>query len=132
MPFAFGCPACGQRHVAEPPQIGQVSRCGCGQAVIVPDPGPTPVDPITVFVPYHNPRALAAYYLGVFSLIPCLGCPLGLAALGLGLAGLRHSNAVPTAGGRLHAWVGILVGGLCGVVNTILLVLAVVSLALNR
>src|SRR5690349_5342595 len=38
-------------------------------------------------IPYRNPRALTGYYLGVFSLIPCVSLFLGPAALILGLLG---------------------------------------------
>jgi hypothetical protein len=31
-------------------------------------------------IPYKNPKALLAYYFGVFSLIPVLGIPLGITA----------------------------------------------------
>ena len=35
-------------------------------------------NPMSVVVPYKNPKALIAYYCAIFSLIPCLGLPLGI------------------------------------------------------
>lgn len=63
-------------------------------------------------IPYKNPKALAAYYCGIFSLIPCLGLILGPIALVLGVLGLRHRSMYPTAAGAVHAIVGIVLGSL--------------------
>ena len=62
-------------------------------------------------IPYKNPQALIAYYLGVFSLIPCLGIPLAVAALVLGVLGLRARKRNPEIKGSAHAWIGIIAGG---------------------
>jgi hypothetical protein len=62
-------------------------------------------------IPYKNPPALIAYYLAVFSLIPCLGLPLGLAAFVLGIVGLVKRKRQPHVKGSVHAWIGILLGG---------------------
>jgi DNA-directed RNA polymerase subunit M/transcription elongation factor TFIIS len=66
-------------------------------------------------IPYKNPRALIAYYCGVFSIIPVLGLVLGPAALVLGIMGLRYVNRHPTAKGTAHAVVGLV----CGIVATL-------------
>lgn len=79
-------------------------------------------------VPYRNPRALIAYYLGVFSIIP----GLGIAAFVLGILGLKHAKANPEAKGVVHAWIGIIVGGLFGFGYLVLVVLAFVLPALER
>jgi len=63
-------------------------------------------------IPYKNSSALIAYYLGVFSIIPCF--PLGLAAFFLGLKGLKYSKEHPETKGSAHAWIGIIAGGLFG------------------
>lgn len=63
-------------------------------------------------VPYRNAPALTAYYLGVFGLIPFLGFPLALAAVPLGLAGLKRAREHPEAHGRQHAWTGIVAGAI--------------------
>ena len=93
--------------------------------IFAPPPPPLVVAPPTrakpagssglnVIIPYKNPKALVAYYLGVFSVIPILGVLLGMAALALGVAGLRFRKENPEAGGAVHAWIGIIAGGLFG------------------
>jgi len=63
-------------------------------------------------IPYKNPPALIAYYLGLFSLLPCIGLFLGIPALILGIIGLRKRAANPAVKGSAHAWIGIVMGGL--------------------
>ncbi len=67
-------------------------------------------------IPYKNAPALLAYYLGVFSLIPCFGLLLAIPALILGIIGLRKRKANPLIKGTAHAWVGIIMGGIFTVV----------------
>lgn len=78
---------------------------------------------LSSIIPYKNPPALTAYYLGVFALIPILGIPLAIGALVLGIVGLRRYRRTPTAKGVAHAWIGILLGALMLVVNAVLIVL---------
>ena len=85
------------------------------------------VRPISAVIPYKNPKALIAYYLAIFSLIPCLGIPLGIAALVLGILGLKAAKAHPQAHGQVHAWVGIILGSLCAASNIVALVVVLVS-----
>lgn len=82
---------------------------------------------ISTLIPYKNGRALAAYYVGVFSLIPCLGLLLGPAALVLGILGLRYVRANPTAKGTGHAIAGIVLGGLTTLGNWGVVVLLLVA-----
>ncbi|HEX6987629.1 MAG TPA: GYF domain-containing protein [Planctomycetaceae bacterium] len=63
-------------------------------------------------IPYKNAPALIAYYLAIFSLIPCLGLPLGVAAIVLGVLGLKKRKQNPAVSGAAHAWVGIILGGI--------------------
>ena len=78
---------------------------------------PAPADDaISTLLPYRNTPALISYYLGVFSLIPCIGAPLGIAAVVLGIMGLKVANKNPTAKGKAHAIVGIVLGGLFGLI----------------
>ena len=70
----------------------------------------------------HNQNAVIAYYLGIFSFIPFLGILLGIPAFILGIKGDRYARANPTAKGRIHAWVGIIAGGLFGFGYLLLLV----------
>jgi hypothetical protein len=62
-------------------------------------------------IPYKNPHALTAYYLGIFSVIPALGLLLSLPAIILGIVGLKKRKANRVIKGAAHAWVGIGVGG---------------------
>ena len=78
---------------------------------------------LNVIIPYRNVRALTAYYLGVFSAIPILGLPLGLAAFVLGILGLRFRRKNPAAGGAVHAWIGILAGGFFSLAYLALIIL---------
>src|SRR5438552_4171155 len=67
---------------------------------------------VSTLIPYRNGMALASYYTGVFSLIPCFGLILGPIALVLGVLGLRYANRNPRAKGTAHAVVGLVLGSL--------------------
>jgi len=73
-------------------------------------------------IPYKNPAALIAYYLGLFSLFPILGAFLGLAAFILGIKGLSDRKKNPKIKGSVHAWIGIVMGGLFGLLWTLLII----------
>ncbi|MBY0524094.1 MAG: DUF4190 domain-containing protein [Gemmataceae bacterium] len=90
-----------------------------------PEPGldvRQPDNPMSTLIPYTNPKALIAYYCGVFSLIPVLGAFLGPAALILGILGLRYVGANPSAKGTGHAIAGIVLGAITWPLNWLLLV----------
>src|SRR5262245_46436862 len=75
-------------------------------------------------IPFKNPKAIWAYYLGIFSFIPGLGILSGFAAMVLGIQGLLLAHKNPGARGHVHAWVGILAGVVfCLAQITVLLVL---------
>lgn len=61
-------------------------------------------------IPYKNGKALAAYYCGVFSLIPFAGVLLGPIAVILGVLGLMHKKKYPKSRGTGHAIAGIVLG----------------------
>ena len=63
-------------------------------------------------IPYKNGPALAAYYLGIFSMIPCVGLLLAVPALILGVIGLKKRRDNPIVKGSVHAWIGIIMGGI--------------------
>jgi len=67
-------------------------------------------DALSTLIPYKNGRALAAYYCGVFGLIPGIGVILGPIALILGILGLRYASEHRKAKGTGHAWAGIILG----------------------
>ena len=69
-------------------------------------------------IPYKNIPALMAYYFGVFSIIPFF--PIGIAAFVLGIVGLKRRKRNPIIRGAAHAWIGIIVGGLFGLIWTVL------------
>ena len=50
-------------------------------------------------IPYKNPHALIAYYLGIAALFPLVGVPFGIAAIILGISGLRKRRENQTASG---------------------------------
>jgi len=75
-------------------------------------PGGAPAaNPLDRLIPTKNTNALLAYYFGVFSLIPCFGLFLGIAAIVLGVLGKRAITQNPDLPGKTHAAVGIWVGG---------------------
>lgn len=61
-------------------------------------------------VPYKNAPALIGYYMGVFSLIPILGLPFSVAAIILGVIGLKKRKEMPSAKGSAHAIVALVLG----------------------
>lgn len=125
------CPRCGTQNPDGSPQCRQ---CGClltAASTMVgssppPPPQATPAGSgIDVIIPYKNSAALTAYYLGVFSL--ACGALLGVPALILGIIGLKAANANPGAHGKVHAWIGISLGGLMTLVSLAVLVFMMVA-----
>jgi hypothetical protein len=82
-------------------------------------------------IPYKNPPALIAYYCGVFSLLPLFGFFLGAAGFILGIKGLKLAKAHPEVRGQVHAWIGVLVGGLFALVWGAAIVMIVVGIVMN-
>lgn len=99
-----------------------------------PLPPPIPAekgDSTGGLIPYKNPHALTAYYLGLFSLIPVLGLLLGAISVPLGISGLKKRKANPAIRGSVHAWIGIVIGGISVLVHLLILA-SVVFAASNR
>lgn len=67
-------------------------------------------DGFATMVPYRNGAALAAYYMGVFGLIPGVGFLLGPLAFMFGIVGLIKARKNPKAHGTGHALAGIILG----------------------
>ena len=65
---------------------------------------------VSTIIPYKNPKALASYYLGIFSLIPIIGLLLAIVAIALGILGFRDRNRNPRIKGTAHAIVGVSLG----------------------
>lgn len=133
-PVAPFCSRCGA------PNPNGLTQCAqCGQSLLAawpPPPGgyptpqgyqPAPDNTLGGLIPYKNGSALTSYYLGVFSIIPCLAIPMGIAAVVLGLRGLAYAKAHPEVKGKTHAWVGIICGGLFGLVNVVGVIWVIVA-----
>lgn len=110
------CPKCGQQNDDK-----DLKCIKCGQLFkqVQID------DALGGLIPYKNVPALIAYYLGVFSAIPFVGIFLGLAAFILGIIGLKTAKKRPEVKGKIHAWVGILVGGFFCLLYIFLIVLII-------
>jgi hypothetical protein len=97
---------------------------------------PNPTDEaVSTLIPYRNGLALAAYYCGVFSLIPIAGLALGPLALGFGIAGYRFARKYPKAKGTGHSIAGIILGTLTSLGNwgvAILVLIGVMSGTFKR
>lgn len=137
MNIEYDCAHCHQRLAVPATLAGQQVQCPhCQQATTAPltsttapaQPAPVPPafapvgtpgatasanegDATGGLIPYKNVKALLAYYLGIFSFIPCVGLPLGIAAFILGVMGLKYAKEHPAAKGQVHAWIGIIAGG---------------------
>ena len=58
------------------------------------------------------PRLSCDKALGLFSLLPCLGLFLATPAPVLGSMGLKKRKQNPAVKGSVHAWIGIVMGGI--------------------
>lgn len=117
------CPNC---QAENQPQAQFCTSCGSKLAG-APAPPSSGDETIAKVIPYKNAAALTAYYLGVFSLIPCVGLILGAAALVLGIMGLKFAKRNPQAHGTVHAWVGIVLGTITSVGNAVVIILMVMG-----
>ncbi|MBU0610496.1 MAG: hypothetical protein KKI08_21615 [Armatimonadetes bacterium] len=133
------CPQCGAGNY---PTDRTCLSCGASLVAAPPPPPPPAVPPppvgyaavpaagsgsgLDALVPTRNPQALGAYYIGLFSLIPILGLPMGIMALVMGIKGLQFGRTHPGVHGTTHAWVGIICGGFWALVN-VLIVIAIIS-----
>jgi hypothetical protein len=80
-------------------------------------------------IPYKNPKALMAYYVGIFGFfLPLIG---GIIAIVLGFQGLKYAKLKPKARGQAHAIIGIL-GGIFAVCFWLLIGFVVIVNLLNK
>jgi len=111
------CPKCATEN-----QDNNFKCVKCGE-VLHPSMTPVVISPDSTLgglIPSKNVPALVAYYLGIFAVIPLLGIPLGIAALILGIKGLGKAREHPEVKGKVHAWVGVIAGGLFSLLYLIL------------
>jgi hypothetical protein len=108
-----------QTPLAEPSPLA-------GEVVYASVAGSTP--PI---VPGQNGPAQVAFYLGLCSIVPCLGLPLGAAAVYYALQGFRLQQENPIVGGGTQAWIGAIAGSLFGLFNLAMFVLMVIGMVIN-
>ena len=87
---------------------------------------------IATLIPYKNPAALGAYYLGLFSCFPVLGFPLAIIALVLAVKGFKARRLNPQAHGTAHAWVGIICGTIGLLLNILIIGVIVIALVAAR
>jgi len=114
------CTSCGTKH-----PFNTFSCTNCGRPLHehgAETGGGAAYETVGAIIPYRNKYALAAYYMGVFSLIPGLGIILGPAAFTTGVMGLKDVKSSPEDKGTLHAWAGIILGGLTTIGNIVLIV----------
>jgi hypothetical protein len=82
-------------------------------------------------IPYKNPYALTAYYLGIFGLLCCVTpLPLGLVPVVLGIIGLRKRAQNPVIKGSVHAWIGIVLGAI-STLGSIFVAIVIIVINLN-
>lgn len=79
-------------------------------------------------IPYKNPKALIAYYLGIVGLFPVLGIFLSIPAIVLGILGLVERRRTPIIKGSVHAWIGIVLGVIATTYNGFIILLIALNL----
>lgn len=126
---AVVCDACNVRLLGAAAGAGaQPAARPAARAAAIGYASPQKPDAISTLIPYRNAQALTSYYLGIFSLLPGVGAFMGIAAVILGIRGLIAAKRNPAARGAVHAWVGIICGGIFGLAWLLVDALAVVSL----
>jgi len=88
---------------------------------------PTQGDATGGVIPYKNPKALISYYLGIFGLMPAIGLFLAIPAIILGFMGLKQYKLSPIIKGSIHAWIGIVLGGISVSYHLLAIILIIVE-----
>lgn len=119
-------------------QVPGVTRPAGGGVPPAMPSAPPPVPPKNEgdatggIIPYKNPKALTAYYLGIFGLFPVLGFFLAIPAVWLGILGLRARKDNPVIKGSVHAWIGIVLGVLSIGYNGLFLLVILLGIFARR
>lgn len=139
------CPKCGEGNY---PSDRNCMSCGALLSPLKAPPPPPPVAPpppraftpvapaadsgFGALIPIKNSAALGSYYIGIFSLLPLIGLPMGVIALVLGIKGLKFAKANPGVHGTVHAWVGIVCGGFWALAYALVTVVILIGVATPR
>jgi hypothetical protein len=83
---------------------------------------------VATVIPYKNPAALIAYYLGLFSCFPVLGFPMAIVALVLAFKGFKARRLNPKAHGTAHAWIGLICGTIGFLINGLIIAGLIIAL----
>ncbi len=126
-PYAASGPLAQQPGFGQQAGYGQQAAYGGPQGMHPDQQG----DATGGLIPYKNPKALLAYYLGILGLLPIIGLPLSVAAVVLGILGLKARKQNPIIKGSVHAWIGIVLGMVATLYNT-LFVVAIVAALVSR
>ncbi len=122
------CPSCGIR-LAQPPSASPYAAPGEVSAATPQYRNPNEEGDATGgVIPYKNPKALIAYYLGILSGLPLIGFPLGIAAFVLGIQGLQARKRNPAIKGSVHAGIGIGCGGIFTLLWGAVIILIIVAM----
>ena len=122
------CWKCGAEN---PDQVPVCARCG-NDLQVVPAQTVVEGDATGGVIPYKNPKALIAYYLGILSGFPIIGLPLGIAAFILGIQGLKARRENPVIKGSVHAGIGVGCGCVFSLLWTLVIIAIVISILSER
>jgi hypothetical protein len=109
------------------PREGEVDYSQAPEAGQYYQPQPQQPGTLDRLIPTRNAKALIAYYLGVFGLVPCFSPLLSPAAIILGILGLKECKRDPNLPGRGHAITGIVLGSIMTFLVVAIVVIALVA-----
>ncbi len=101
----------------------------------VPGALPAESDATGGLIPYKNKPALVGYYVSIASLIGLVVAPVGViagvAAIWLGVSGLRVYKSEPFRRGAAHAWIAIVLGSFVTLLSLAITAMIVLAIASN-
>jgi hypothetical protein len=120
------CPKCGGQNP------DHAANCVSCTAPFTDSPFGEKGDATGGVIPYKNPQALIAYYLGIVSGLPIIGLPFGIASFVLGIQGLRARRRNPAIKGSIHAGIGIGCGCFFSMLWTLVIVTMVIAMVQQK